>query len=85
MNLGTMLQNLLNTILTDEKGVVLPALATLVQNIIKDKTALNRAAQFNLFLSTVLAAQGQIESDVLQQILALVQGQIAAAAPAAKA
>ena len=85
MNLSTLLQNIINTVVADEKGVILPALATLIQNIIKDKTALNRAAQLNLFLNTVLAAQGQIESDVLQQILTLLQGQLTAAASPTKA
>lgn len=66
--IDTFFSGLWNTIKTDEEKALLPALATLANNVSLNPTVVNFVAQGNEFLATALAAQGAIETDVLKSI-----------------
>ena len=83
--IDTFFTGLWNTLKTAEEQALLPALATLATNVSLNPTVLNFVAQGNEFLATALAAQGKIETAVLQSIASTVAAAAQSAVSAAPA
>jgi hypothetical protein len=69
--LGTFISTILQLIVTDEKNALLPLLLKFLQAVAANPSQINIALQLGLLEAAVLAAQGPIETDVLNDLITL--------------
>ena len=70
--LGTLLSSILQVIVTDEKNALLPLLLKFLQAVAANPSQINIALQLGLLEAAALAAQGPIETDVLNDLISLI-------------
>jgi hypothetical protein len=81
-NVGQFLEAALTAVENDALKDILPAVASFLNSVVANSSALNIAAQFSLLQVALLAALPTFGQDVAKDIAALLQAQIAKLVPA---
>jgi hypothetical protein len=71
--LGTLLSSILQVLVTDEKNALLPLVLKFLQAVAANPSQINIALQLAQLEASALAAQGPIETEVLNDLVTLIQ------------